>query len=51
VCKSFVDAASSSSQDEKQFTSTSVDSSLCGWLLACHHISLKNLNHRKQLVA
>jgi hypothetical protein len=50
LCRSFADAASSSSHDEQQFTSTSVDSSLCGWLLAGHHISLKNLHHHKQLL-
>jgi chromosome condensin MukBEF MukE localization factor len=50
VCSSFANAASSS-QDEQQFTSTSVDSSLYGWLRAGHHISLKDLNYHKQLVA
>jgi len=51
LCRSFADAASSSFQDEQQFASTSVDSSVCGWLLAGHHISLKDLNHHKHLVA
>jgi hypothetical protein len=51
LCRPFADAASSSFQDEQQFTSTSVDSSVCGWLLAGHHIGLKDLNLHKQLVA
>jgi len=51
LCRSFADTASYSFQDEQQFASTSVDSRVCGWLLAGHHISLKDLNHHKQLVA
>jgi hypothetical protein len=51
ICRSFADAAASSSQDEQQLTFTSVDSGLYGWLLAGQHISLKDLNHHKQLVA